>query len=64
MATSLRVLVLDDRSADAELMIAELRRSAFDVEWERAETENQYLAGLERAPVSFWQTTACPNLME
>ncbi|MGA2112536.1 MAG: PAS domain S-box protein [Anaerolineales bacterium] len=50
MTTPLRVLVLEERSADAEMMIAELRRSAFDVEWERAETENEYLAGLERAP--------------
>jgi PAS domain S-box-containing protein len=42
----LRVLVLEDISADAELMIHELRQSGFDPDWERVETGEQYLAHL------------------
>ncbi len=46
MARSLRVLILEDVSADAELMIHELRQSGFDPDWERVETGEQYLAHL------------------
>ncbi len=46
MAGPLRVLVLEDRPADAELMIRELRQGGFDPDWERAATKEQYLAHL------------------
>jgi PAS domain S-box-containing protein len=42
----LRVLVLHDRESDAELMVHELRRTGFDPEWRRVETERDYLESL------------------
>jgi two-component sensor histidine kinase/CheY-like chemotaxis protein len=48
--TPLRVLILEDRPADAELMVHELRRSRFDPLWHRVETEPEYLAQLQSPP--------------
>jgi PAS domain S-box-containing protein len=45
----LRVLILEDRPADAELLVYELRRGGFDPHWERVETEPEYLAHLDPA---------------
>ncbi|OGK87980.1 MAG: hypothetical protein A2X52_13685 [Candidatus Rokubacteria bacterium GWC2_70_16] len=44
--TALRVLILEDVSADAGLMLEELRRHAFEPAWERVDTEEDYLARL------------------
>ena len=49
MAIPLRVLILEDRPADAELMVHELRRAGFEPVWERVETEADYLAHLDPA---------------
>jgi len=49
MTVPLRVLVLEDRPADAELILRELRRAGFAPEWQRVETEAEYLAGLDPA---------------
>jgi PAS domain S-box-containing protein len=46
MAIPLRVLVLEDRAADAELVLYELRQAGFDPDWQRVETEPDYLAHL------------------
>ena len=46
----LRALIVEDDPADAELVVSELRRSGFDVLWERVETEGQYLARLAAVP--------------
>lgn len=46
MATPLSVLILEDREADAELMLHELRRAGFKPRWQRVETEQDYLAHL------------------
>ena len=46
----IRVLILEDRCADAELILHELRRSGFDPSWERLETEAEYLARLQSPP--------------
>lgn len=46
----LRVLIVEDDAADAELMIAELRRSGFELAWHRVQTETEYLARLADAP--------------
>jgi diguanylate cyclase (GGDEF)-like protein/PAS domain S-box-containing protein len=43
MSKVLRVLVLEDRPADAELMIHELRRAGFEPDWIRVESEQEYL---------------------
>lgn len=46
----LRALIVEDDPADAELIVSELRRSGFEVLWERVETEEQYLAHLAGVP--------------
>lgn len=46
MPTAIRVLILEDRPEDAELMVEELRRGAFDPLWQRVDTEADYLACL------------------
>jgi two-component sensor histidine kinase/CheY-like chemotaxis protein len=46
----LEVLILEDRHADAELMVHELRRSGFDPHWARVETEPDFLAHLDPPP--------------
>ncbi len=48
MVTPLRVLILEDRPADAELMVHELRRAGFAPDWQRVETEAEYAAALRR----------------
>ncbi len=47
MATPLNVLIVEDRPADAALMVHELRRAGFDPVWRRVETEEDYLAHLQ-----------------
>jgi len=46
----LRLLIVEDSPPDAELIVHELRRSGFDLTWERVETEAGYLAQLENSP--------------
>ena len=47
MAPPLNVLILEDRPADAALMVHELRRAGFDPTWRRVETETDYLVHLQ-----------------
>jgi PAS domain S-box-containing protein/putative nucleotidyltransferase with HDIG domain len=44
MSTKLKVLLVEDRAADAELVLHELRRAGYDPEWKRVETEPEFLA--------------------
>jgi PAS domain S-box-containing protein len=46
MAIPLRVLILEDRPADAELMVHQLRRAGFDPGWRRVDTEGDFLCHL------------------
>jgi two-component sensor histidine kinase/CheY-like chemotaxis protein len=46
----IRVLILEDRPEDAELMLHELRRSWFEPVCLRLETETEYLKALQSAP--------------
>ena len=48
--TALRTLILEERPEDAERMAAELRRSGFDPQWQRVETEPDLLAHLDPPP--------------
>ncbi|MGC4097049.1 MAG: response regulator [Nitrospira sp.] len=43
----LRVLLLEDQETDAELMVRELKRAGFNPQWERIDTEQQFLTRLE-----------------
>jgi two-component system cell cycle sensor histidine kinase/response regulator CckA len=46
----LRVLLLEHRPADAELVVNELRRAGFDPTWQRVEDENAFRLALDSAP--------------
>ena len=47
MPIPLHVLMLEDRAADAELLVHELRRAGFEPHGPRVETEPEYLAHLQ-----------------
>jgi len=47
MSVPIRVLILEDQLADAELMLHELGRAGFDPDWRRVESEPDYLARLD-----------------
>ncbi len=42
----LRVLILEDRPSDAQLMLHELRNCGFEPQWERVDTEEEYVSRL------------------
>lgn len=48
MTTPLHLLILEDCEEDAELMLQELRRAAFDPKWHRVDTEADFLAQLDQ----------------
>lgn len=50
MPNPIRVLILEDQEADAELMLHELRRTGFDPSWRRVDSEWDYLEGLREEP--------------
>ena len=50
MRTPIRVLILEDHPADAELMLDELSQGGFEPAWWRAETESEFLALLDTDP--------------
>ena len=50
MPIPIRVLILEDRPEDAELMVYELRRSQFEPDWLRVDTESEYNAHLGWRP--------------
>ncbi len=47
MPQPLRVLIVEDNPLDAELVLRELRRTGFDPDWQRVETEQDYLDRLK-----------------
>jgi PAS domain S-box-containing protein len=48
VATPLRVLLVEDDPRDAELLLRELRRTGFEPEWRRVDTEPAFLDALEQ----------------
>ncbi len=50
MGQPLRLLIVEDNPADAELVLRELRRGGFDPEWQRVDNEPDYLAALDAGP--------------
>jgi PAS domain S-box-containing protein len=46
----LRVLVLEDRPVDAELILYEMKRSGYDCASKRVDTEEDYLKAIEECP--------------
>src|ERR1700723_2002865 len=47
---AIKVLLLEDREMDAEMVIRELRRSGYNPEWKRVQTEPDFLAELNNLP--------------
>lgn len=50
MARPIRVLILEDNPADAELMLHQLRQADFAPEWQRVDTEADFLKALATRP--------------
>ena len=49
MTTPIRVLIVEDRSADAELVVREMRLAGYAADWKRVETEADFLIALEES---------------
>jgi two-component system, cell cycle sensor histidine kinase and response regulator CckA len=49
MSTPVKVLLVEDSADDAELILHELQRSGFAPEWQRVQTEPDFLAALAQA---------------
>jgi diguanylate cyclase (GGDEF)-like protein len=47
---ALRVLIVEDQVADAELMVRELGRAGYRLDWQRVETKSDYAAAVESRP--------------
>lgn len=60
---SLKLLIVEDKPLDAELMVETLVSAGFDPSWERVTTEQEYLARLSPSLTLFCQITACLSLM-
>src|SRR5258708_3861901 len=43
MSQLLRVLIVEDNSVDAELLLRAMRSAGFDCEWQRVDTEAEYV---------------------
>src|ERR1035437_5842956 len=56
----LRVLLIEDCAADAELLLAELRRGGYEPTWERVDTAAALRAALQRQP---WDVITCDWIM-
>jgi PAS domain S-box-containing protein len=61
MTERIRVLILEDEPADAELMILALQRAGFAPDWRRVETESEYLSGLEPQPDVILSDSSLPD---
>jgi PAS domain S-box-containing protein/putative nucleotidyltransferase with HDIG domain len=48
MPTKLKVMILEDRAADAELVLHELRRAGYEPDWTRVETEREFRVQLDQ----------------
>jgi signal transduction histidine kinase/DNA-binding response OmpR family regulator len=50
MASTLRLLIVEDRPDDAELLLAELKRAGYDPKWTLVESPEDFVAGLAQHP--------------
>ena len=61
MSKALRLLIVEDRASDAELMLRELRRAGFEPDCQRVETEAEFLAALATLPELILSDYALPH---
>jgi PAS domain S-box-containing protein len=50
MSEKINILIVEDSADDAELVLAELRRAGIEPEWQRVETEPDFVAALKQSP--------------
>jgi transcriptional regulator with GAF, ATPase, and Fis domain len=50
MSAPIRVLILEDQADDALLLVRELERHGFELDWQRVENRGDYLAGVAHGP--------------
>lgn len=50
MGVPLNLLIVEDSPNDAELMVGELQRSGYELQWRRVETEADFVAQLQSPP--------------
>ena len=63
MANPLRLLILEDQIADAQLVLHELKRAGFAPTWDRVCTEPDFLVEVVRnglASAQHPRSTVCP----
>jgi len=60
MSDAVRVLIIEDDSLDARLMVRELQRSGFAPDWVRVETEAEFLSALDREPEVILSDSSLP----
>jgi PAS domain S-box-containing protein len=61
MHNPINVLLLEDRAADAELLVFELRRAGFTPTWKRVETEADFLAEIKNLPDIIFSDYSMPQ---
>ena len=64
LSIAIRVLILEDRQQDAELMVRELQRNQIEPEWQRVETEADFTAQLNSAPPDVILSDYCMPQLE
>ena len=50
MSHPIKILIVEDNPNDAELLLRELRHAGFEPDWQRVETEPDFLAGIKERP--------------
>lgn len=58
---SLKVLVAEDVPDDAELLMQQLRRAGYELDWSRVETEEDFLEGLKKGPDIIFSDYSMPR---
>src|SRR4051794_35824978 len=61
MPEGIRVLIIEDDPADADLMVLALQRAGFAPDWDRVETESDYLSRLQPPPDIILSDSSLPG---
>lgn len=61
MPLPLKILIVEDRPLDAEMLLRELRRAGFEPDWRRVETESDYAGALHAGLDLIFSDYAMPS---
>jgi signal transduction histidine kinase len=61
MGEPIRILIVEDEPADAELLIRQLQRDGYDPDWQRVDTESAFLEALNRPLQMIISDNAMPS---